>query len=103
MGRDRKHPSGLGATPHVFTLYVAGIKPASRRAVENLRALCRDHLHGGTRVTIIDLAENPQAAHDDDVVAIPTLVKSWPLPRQIFVGDLSQTDLLLSRLVTEAT
>lgn len=103
MGRDHKAAPGQGPTPHVFTLYVAGLKPASRRAVENLRTLCRDHLHGRSRVTIIDLAEKPEAARDDDVVAIPTLVKSWPLPRQIFVGDLSQTDLVLSRLAREGT
>jgi circadian clock protein KaiB len=87
---------------HVFVLYVSGIKPSSRRAMVNLQAFCQRYLPGKHKVSIIDLSEQPRAACDDDIVVIPTLIRSWPLPRQIFVGDLSQTATLLSRLSLEA-
>ena len=95
--------SAVAIPPHVFTLYVADIKPASRRAVINLRSFCNDHLPGRCQVQVVDIGEFPQVAREENIVAVPTLIKSWPLPRQIFVGDLSDTAMLLSRLNLDAT
>jgi circadian clock protein KaiB len=86
------------SAPHVFTLYVAGLKPASRRAAVNLRSFCERNLKGKYRITIVDIMDRPQAARTENIVAVPTLVKSWPLPRQVFIGDLSRGNELLSRL-----
>ncbi len=93
--RSRRIPT---PATHVFTLYVADIKPVSRRALTNIHAFGRDHLHGRYEVNVIDIAKHPATALADDVVVIPTLIKSWPLPRQMFVGDLSDTGVLLTRL-----
>lgn len=102
MTRNRRTTPLPVVPAHVFTLYVAGFKPASRRAVVNLQSFCKDHLPGRYRLHIVDISENPGEAREDNVVAVPTLIKSWPLPRQIFVGDLSNTPVLLSRLALGA-
>ena len=61
-------------------LYVAGQTPKSIRAFANLKVLCEEHLKGSYHIEVIDLRENPQLARDDQIVAIPTLVRRLPLP-----------------------
>jgi circadian clock protein KaiB len=46
----------------------------------------------------VDLLENPARAKEDEVIAAPTLAKISPLPARRFIGDLSQTDRILSGL-----
>ena len=41
---------------------------------------------------MIDLLENPQLSRDDQIVAIPTLVRSLPAPIRKIIGDLSNTE-----------
>ena len=76
-------------------LYVAGQTPKSIRAVENLKVLCDEHLEGRYQIEVIDLRENPQLARDDQIVAIPTLVRRLPRPLRTIIGDLSNTVRLL--------
>lgn len=42
-----------------------------------------------------DLLENPQLAADDQILAVPTVVKKLPAPMRKLVGDLSDTARLL--------
>lgn len=44
----------------------------------------------------MDLLENPRLAADDQIVAVPTLVKKHPPPVRKIVGDLSNTERLLA-------
>ena len=83
--------------PEKFTLrlYVAGQTPKSIRAFANLKVLCDEHLHGRYQIEVIDLRENPQLARDDQIVAIPTLVRRLPLPLRTIIGDLSNSVRLL--------
>ena len=76
-------------------LYVAGQTPKSLAALSNLRRFCEEHLKGRYRVEIIDLVKNPQLAHGDQILAIPTLVKSLPVPMRKIIGDLSNTERVL--------
>ena len=88
-------------------LYVAGQTPKSIRAFANLKALCEEHLKGRYRIEVIDLLTHPQLARDEQIVAIPTLVKEHPLPIQKLIGDLSKNLHVLvavdPRQATEAT
>ena len=43
----------------------------------------------------MDLLENPHLAADDQILAVPTLVRKLPEPIRKIVGDLSDTDRLL--------
>ena len=44
---------------------------------------------------MIDLIENPRLAKDDQIVAIPTLVRKLPEPIRKIIGDLSDTERTL--------
>ncbi len=76
-------------------LYVAGQSPRSIRALQNLRKVCDEHLAGRYRVEVIDLLLNPALARGDEIVAVPTLVRTLPEPIRKIIGDLSDTDRVL--------
>ncbi len=80
---------------YLLRLYVTGVTPASRRAIENARALCREHLAGRFRLEVIDIYQMPALARDHQIIAAPTLVKVLPQPLRRFVGDLSRTEKVL--------
>ena len=44
---------------------------------------------------MIDLLENPRLARDDQILAIPTLVRKVPEPLRKIVGDLSDRERML--------
>jgi circadian clock protein KaiB len=76
-------------------LYVAGQTPKSVRAFANLKRICEEHLAGQFEIEVIDLIENPRLAKDDQIVAIPTLVRKLPEPIRKIIGDLSDTERTL--------
>ena len=76
-------------------LYVTGRSAMSLRAIENLREVCEEHMAGRYRLEIVDLLENPRLAADDQILAVPTVVRTLPAPMRKLVGDLSDTDHLL--------
>jgi circadian clock protein KaiB len=76
-------------------LYVAGQTPKSLAAMNNLRRMLEEHLAEGYKVEIIDLLANPRLAKEDQIVAIPTLVRKLPNPIRKIIGDLSDTERTL--------
>jgi circadian clock protein KaiB len=70
-------------------LYTAGQTPKSMAAIRNLKRICEEHLPGRYNIEVIDLMVNPRLAKDDQIVAIPTLVRKLPDPLRKIVGDLS--------------
>ena len=78
-----------------LTLYVAGRTPRSVAALDNLKRICAEHLAGRYRVEVVDLLEQPERAQEDDVFAIPTLVRRLPPPLRRIIGDLSATEKVL--------
>jgi circadian clock protein KaiB len=76
-------------------LYVAGQSPKSLRAFANLKKLCEEHLAGRYDIEVIDLIADPARARSDDILAIPTLVRSLPLPLRKVIGDLSDIEGVL--------
>jgi circadian clock protein KaiB len=76
-------------------LYVAGQTPKSIAAFNNLKRLCEEHLPGRYKIEVIDLVQNPKLARDDQIVAIPTLVRKLPDPIRRIIGDLSNTERTL--------
>jgi circadian clock protein KaiB len=69
-------------------LYVAGQSPKSLAAFANLKEICEAHLTGKYRIEVIDLLKKPQLARDDQIIAIPTLVRRRPRPIRKIIGDL---------------
>jgi circadian clock protein KaiB len=76
-------------------LFVVGQTPRSVAAIQNLERICREHLEGRYEIQVIDLLEKPQLARDDQILAIPTLVRSLPRPVSKIIGDLSNTEKVL--------
>jgi circadian clock protein KaiB len=89
-----------GAPGDVYDLrlYVAGQTPKSIAAFANLKRLCDAHLAGKYRIEVIDLMKKPQLAKDDQVIAIPTLVRRLPQPIRKIIGDLCDTERALAGL-----
>ncbi len=76
-------------------LYTAGQSPKSLAALNNLKRICDEHLAGRYSIEVIDLMKNPRLAKDDEIVAIPTLVRKLPAPLRKIIGDLSNEERAL--------
>jgi circadian clock protein KaiB len=99
MGRNFDLGRGSDGAPAGETwelrLYVAGVTAKSVKAFENLKRVCEEHLAGKYSIEIIDLLQQPQLAKDDEIVAVPTLVRRLPPPIRKIVGDLSNEEKTL--------
>lgn len=80
---------------YVLRLFVAGINPKSRRAIENLKEILEENLKDQYELEIIDIYQQPIFAKEDQIVAAPTLIKELPPPLRRFVGDLSNKERIL--------
>lgn len=83
-----KAPAEQSEGHYDLRLYVAGQTPKSLAAFANLKELCDLHLMGKYRIEVIDLIKKPQLARDDQIIAIPTLVRRLPEPIRKIIGDL---------------
>jgi circadian clock protein KaiB len=84
-------------------LYVAGHTPKSIKAIDNLKRYCDRYLAGNYSLEVIDLLAYPQLAEEDQILAIPTLVRKMPKPVRQIIGDLSnEKKVLLGLNITEA-
>jgi len=79
----------------ILRLYVAGQTPKSITAFKNLKAICEEQLKGKYQIEVIDLIKNPQLCREDQILAVPTLVRKLPAPVRKIIGDLSNTDRVL--------
>jgi circadian clock protein KaiB len=79
-------------------LYVAGQTEKSLNAFANLKKICEEYLKGKYKIEIIDLQKHPELARDDQIVAIPTLVRKLPQPLRKIIGDLSKEEKVLIAL-----
>ena len=67
----------------------------SKLAVEDIRRVCEQHLKGRYDLEVIDIHRHANLARDEQIVAVPTLIKRLPLPLQRLVGDMSDLDKVL--------
>ena len=79
-------------------LFISGMSMQSAYAIENLRKICDKHLPGKSDVQIIDVRLDSQKAVDYQIIAIPTLIKIYPKPQRVILGDLSDTQKVLKIL-----
>jgi len=79
----------------ILRLYVAGQSPKSISAFKNLKTICEGQLNGRYTIEVIDLLINPHLGKDDQILAIPTLIRKFPEPVKKIIGDLSNTDRVL--------
>jgi len=84
-------------------LYVTDRSPKCLRAIENLRRGCDQNLAGHYHIELVALLENPLRAADDQILAVPTVVRRFPAPIRKLVGDLADSDRLLVGLQLRPT
>lgn len=80
---------------YVLRLFITGMTPRSSRAITNIKSICEEYLKGRYKLEVIDLYQQPHVAQREQIVAVPTLIKKWPLPLRRIVGDLSDTRRVL--------
>ena len=86
---------------HVLNLFVSGASPNSMRAIVNLKNVCETYLPGRYSLEIIDVYQQGIVAKDVQIIALPLLIKKFPLPERRIIGDMSQTKKLLHGLGLE--
>jgi circadian clock protein KaiB len=80
---------------YILRLFVSGMTPNSRKAIENVKQICEEHLNGAYELEIIDIYQQPIFAKEGQIIAAPTLVKELPPPLRKFIGDMSETEKIL--------
>jgi len=101
-GRRKAPQAKAGRDKWVLRLYVAGQTLKSKTAFNNLKLICEEQLKGKYHIEVIDLLKNPQLARDNQILAIPTLVRKLPQPVRNIIGDLSNTERVLVGLDLKA-
>jgi circadian clock protein KaiB len=94
-GRRKEQPAKSRNDKWYLRLYVAGRTPKAVTAFNNLKVICEEQLKGQYHIEVIDLLETPRLARDNQILAIPTLVRILPLPVRNIIGDLSNTERVL--------
>src|SRR5579872_6892297 len=78
-----------GAPPWILRVYVANQAARSVLALTNLERLCEQSIPGQYRIQIVDLLQHPDLCRADEIVAIPTVVRQFPLPHRRVIGTLA--------------
>ena len=80
---------------YMLKLYVVGQTPNCVTAFNNLKKICDEHCAENYAIEIIDLMLLPQLAQEDQILAIPTVIRRLPKPIRKAIGDLSDTEKVL--------
>lgn len=84
--------------PYQLQLFVAGASVNSVRAITNLRHLCETHLPGQYALEVVDVHQQRDLAERQQIIALPLLIKRFPLPERRLIGDMSDTERVLRGL-----
>ncbi len=84
-----------GEKKYLLRLYVSGATPKSAKAISNIKKICEAKLKGRYELEVIDAFQKPWMAKQDQVVAMPTLIKELPPPLRRVIGDLSDNEKVL--------
>ena len=80
---------------YLLRLYINGSTLKSTLAVKNIKQVCEQHLNGRYNLEIIDICRHANLARDEQIVAVPTLIKRLPRPLRRLIGDLSDLNKVL--------
>jgi len=82
----------------VLRLFITGATPNSSRALTNIKEICEQYLHGRYSLEIVDVYQQESIAEEEQLVALPLLIKKKPLPERRLIGDMSDTQKVLKGL-----
>lgn len=82
----------------IFRLYAAGKSEKALAAYANLKSICESYLTGKYVIEVIDLVKNPELCKEDNILAIPTIVRRKPLPVKKVIGDMTDRQRAINGL-----
>ena len=87
-----------GVEKYVLRLYVTNSSAASLLAIRTVTAICDNELAGVCDFEVIDLYKQPRLAKENQIIAIPTLIKKEPLPLRRLIGNMIDKESVLAGL-----
>ena len=84
--------------PYVLRLYVTGASPNSLRAIANTKNMCEEYLNKNYELEIIDVHQQPLVAKEENIIALPLLIKKHPLPEKRLIGDMADVQRVLKSI-----
>jgi circadian clock protein KaiB len=94
-GKGEQAGSHSRQAKYVLRLYVSGSTLKSSRAVENIKRVCERHLKNRYDLEVIDIYQQAKLTRDQQIVAVPMLIKRLPLPLRRLIGDMSNRKKVL--------
>ncbi len=98
MSESNKDEPEKNDEVYILRLFVSGTSPNSVRAINNLQVICESHLKDRYELEIIDIHQQPLLVRNEDVAAVPMLIKKAPFPKRRLVGDMSEKEKVLKGL-----
>jgi len=83
---------------YILKLFVTGSTPRSLQAITQVKAICEEELAGRYTLQVIDVHQEPHLAEKDQIVALPTLLKTLPAPLRKVLGSFSEREKILAVL-----
>jgi circadian clock protein KaiB len=83
-------------------LFVSGMTPRSFRAIESIKTICQQYFKDEYQLDVIDIYQQPALAHEEQIMAVPTLIRKAPLPVRRLIGDMTRVDRVLEGLDIQA-
>ena len=87
-----------GGQMYTLRLFVSGASRRSLQAIDNLKRLCEENFPDQYQLEVIDIYEQPGVAATEQLLAVPTLIKDFPLPVRRLIGNMSNTQDTLKHL-----
>lgn len=84
-----------GNEKYVFHLFVTGASPNSLRAIENTKTICDEYIKEDYELEVIDVYRQPVVTAEENIIALPLLIKRRPLPEKRLIGDMSELEKVL--------
>ena len=94
-GKVERAGSHSRQAKYLLRLYVSGSTLKSSRAIENIKRVCEQHLKNRYDLEVIDIYQQAKLARDQQIVAVPMLIKRLPLPLRRLIGDMSNQEKVL--------
>jgi circadian clock protein KaiB len=95
---ESEEEAGDQASKLSLKLFVTGASPNSAKAINNLKNICEHYIDSKYDLEIIDVYQQPLKAKEEQIIALPMLLKFFPLPVKKLIGDLSDTAKVLKGL-----
>lgn len=83
---------------YTLRLFVTGATPNSIKAISNLKQICEHYIKERYSLEIIDVYQDASLAEQEQLIALPLLIKKSPLPERRLIGDMSNNDRVLRGL-----